>query len=303
MYKKRKVNHQLQTFSRSIIVDRFIQSVAASALLCCMVSLPVYVSEMLTNFINTNLKCRATRYIMFVFPVVTIMNYLFIGIERYLGVYQPLRVPSKEASQRIIMLTWLVGAAVTGLLIPSMNVMNYQLPDNVHTNTCMVNNSVTMHRISFVFFVSFGYIIPSTALTITCILIKKYLRRRRSAVLAESVTSPNSLRTAFLRYKVTRMFVSLIFAFVIPCIVFFVHNSVIMFQRTTVSFNVIFTTRMVSACLGISNTAVGSSIMLYSSQYLRQQLIALIRKIVCIKTTSQVSMIELDRNNYPIHCR
>jgi len=318
MYKKTTTNYQMRAFSRRSLIDRFIQSLALSDVLCSVTSLPIYVTEILTNFINTDATCRASRYVMFYFPVVTIMNYLFIGIERYLGVYHPLKVPSELLCKRLIVVAWILGAIFSGLAVPSYGLVRYDMSDDKYTFVCKYHSSTVIDRIHFLGFTIFIYVIPSVILTTTSVLILKFLRRFPRRFISpensptyhndngSSSTSANASRlnlptisrrvvarqgTQFCQnsfvsssanasgYKVTSMFVSLIFAFIIPYMLFIFYNSLAIILNLKVSFTVDYVIRMMAGVLVYANGAVVSTILFYNSSYLREQLEALFIKV------------------------
>lgn len=300
MHIKRRVNH-LQAFSHRGIVDRFMQSLALSDVLCCVISFPVYANEILTNFINTDVMCKGSRYVMFFFPVVTAMNYLFIGIERYLGLFHPLKLPSRSVCEKCIVLSWILGMLLTALPIPTYVIQHYDLTNTTYTYICNYNTS---SRFLFGLFILLGYIIPSVILIVTCICIRKLIARRRAVVPRENEankstsdstnTSGRSQTSSSRRYNLASMFVTLIFAFILPYIVFVTYSCVLIQIELKVSFHVHYTTRMISALFVYGNTAIGSSIMFYNSKYLRRKLFSLIRLVRCTQQTIQtIEIIEM----------
>lgn len=268
--------------SRRSLTDRFIQSLALSDVLCAIISVPLFTSELFVDFITTDSICKGARYVMFFFPVVTIMNYLFIGIERYLKLFHPLKIPSQTVCKRLVVSAWFVGAVVVLLAMPPYVRVRYELGNNEYTYVCKYCNSVKMYRLFFVSFTVSCYIIPSIILTTTCLLILKFIRRQHRLVPTTTYDAkPNMNPVIAARYKVTSLFVSLIFAFIIPYMLFIVYNSVVVILKLQISYTLDYITRMVSGSLVYTNGAIGSTILFYNTTFLRKKMILLFREIFC----------------------
>jgi len=239
--------------------------------------------------------CKASRYIMFFFPMVTVMNYLLIGIERYLGIFHPLRLPSRALCKKCVVVAWLLGGLLTGLPIPTYVIRKYDLKNKTFTYICNYNTS---NRFLFAVFILLGYIIPSIILIGTCIRIWKFIRRRsRPAASSESENTGSDPTNASASrpqhnsssgYRMTSMLVILIFTFILPFIVFVVYSTVLILIKLKVTFHVHYTTRMVSAALVYGNTAISPCIIMYNSKYLRRKLSSLVKKLLCCMKRIQV---------------
>lgn len=164
---KKSTSNRLQNAFRRSLTDRFIQSLAFSDVLCSILSLPVYSVEFYVDFIKTDLSCKITRYVSFFCPIVTIVNYFVIGIERYLGVYHPLRLPSQRVCKRLVVAAWCVGAAVVFIVLPSYNLVRYDIDSHTYTMVCKYDNSAKLTNIQ---------------LRICKILLGRYLNRTQETI-------------------------------------------------------------------------------------------------------------------------
>lgn len=100
-------------YNRQALTDVFIQSLALSDVLCCLVSLPLFIAELFVDFIKSDTTCKVTRYFIMYFPIAT-CNYLVIGIERYLAVFHSLRIPSSRMGKSLVVAAWFAAALIHG---------------------------------------------------------------------------------------------------------------------------------------------------------------------------------------------
>ncbi|EDO35835.1 predicted protein [Nematostella vectensis] len=106
----------LRTLQRTL-TRHFIRSLAWSSLLTSLVSIPLMVSSLLVDYLKTDWACRAQRYLESAFIFITINNLIVIGVERYLVIYKPSKVPTTETTKRLVKAAWVMGAILT-IIIP-----------------------------------------------------------------------------------------------------------------------------------------------------------------------------------------
>ena len=131
------------------------------------------------------------------------------------------------------------------------------------------------------------YIIPSIILTVVNIRIIAFLRRRMRVAPG---SDPQAARSNASRYKVTYLFVSLIFAFIIPYMVFFFYSGTVMIMKLKLPFTVDYVTRFVSAMLAYGNGAIGATILFYNHTILRHKFISLFRRVFCTNQTITINI-------------
>jgi len=281
MYKKPKI--RTGPFRRSL-TDFFIQSLAVSDVLCSLINLPFFVTEMFVDYITNDTICKLARYVMYFFPVVTCMNYLFIGLERFMGVYFPFNAPSDTLCKRLVVVAWCIGALITCLSIPAMVLVRFDLPYNKYTLLCMYDKSVSYRRIFFLLFTLFFYLLPFVILTITCIMIVRKLRRQNVPGPFRACDDPSShqqnAQESARQYKVTYMFLSLICAFFIPYLLFVFYNGAANILKLDADISADYAARFLAGAFAYANGAIGSTILFRHSSFLRRNIIGLFRKIV-----------------------
>lgn len=276
MYKKSKIV-QNSSFRRRT-TDHFITSLALSDVMCSLLSLPVFVAEIFVDFITTDLICKLCRYIVGFFPFVTCMNYLFIGIDRFMMIYFPYKVPSKSTSKRLVLASWLAGALITLMPMPAMIRSRFDFANNEYTIMCVYGNS---NRILVVATMLFVYVIPSITLITTSVMIVRKMRRQRTTLQSNDAT-PNqqNARETTMRFKVHYMFIFLIFAFVIPYLSFVCYNTAAILLKLNTSFTTDYATRIFSVGLMHSNGAVSATVFFCQIPFLRNGLARLFRSII-----------------------
>ncbi|KXJ17438.1 Pyroglutamylated RFamide peptide receptor [Exaiptasia diaphana] len=123
-------------YSRQPLVDRYIQSLALSDVLCSLISIPIFTTEMFVDFVNNPFVCKAVRYFPMYFPITTICNYMLIGIERYVGIFHPFVLPSSAVVKRFVGATWIVAAFLDLTPVLAYNLVRYDLGKNLYTIIC-----------------------------------------------------------------------------------------------------------------------------------------------------------------------
>lgn len=274
-------------FNRSFLIDRFIQSLALSDILASLACVPVFVAEMFVDFVKTDLICKIVRFNNMYFVIATMMNYLIIGVERYIGVFYPLRVPSVKVGKRLVFVAWILAVVLDATAQVSYKLVRFELPDNMYTLTCKYDNSTKLYRNFYLICALLVYVIPCIFLAVTSIRIFKYLRRKKSTG-AGDTNNPRDSRAKQRRHKATHMFLSLIFAFVIPYLVYLLYSAGTMIFKPQFSFTQDYITRYITSYLPCINGAIGASILFYNSRYHRRKLLAMFRKVLRTRTRNRI---------------
>lgn len=263
------------TFNQVLLADRFIQSLALSDVLSSLISLPIFTSEMFVDFITSDMTCKFVRYNNIYFIIVTVMSYLVIGIERYLGVFYPLLIPRRKLWNGLVCASWFLGAVVMMIPMPSYNLVQFDLGNGFHTHTCKYDKSTRRKRAYFLAFTAIGYLIPCAILLVTSIRMIRFIRSQRRVAPNINIQLQG---LNIIRNKITKMFVFLIIAFIIPYIAYTLYSCVAVVFKLELSFTVDYIIRYVVTFFAFSNGAVGSSVMFYNSSYLRKKILKMFRR-------------------------
>lgn len=104
------------------------------------------------------------------------------------------------------------------------------------------------------------------------------MRREKKVVNCVNANQQNAQERA-MRFKVTYMFTSLIFAFTIPYMLFVCYNAAAILFKLNTSLTIDYASRLAGVSLMYANGAVGSTILFHRFQYLRHSLHVLLRRV------------------------
>lgn len=265
-----------RSFSRVKLIDCYIQSLALIDVLCALISAPIFTTELFVDLIKTDMSCMIVRALTMYFPIATIFNYLTIGRERYLAVLQPFNVLSVSAGKKLVVAAWFLAAIINIVLRPSYKLVRSDIGEGEYTQTCKYDNSTSISRGLFLSFTTVSWVVPCGYLIITNFLTLKYLRQQQRAVAG---IFPRVRRENVYRYKMTTMFIWLIFAFVTPYTLFIFYSGFAMVLKLNVSFTADYSTRYLIALLTYSNGVTSASILFYFSNYNRKKLKKLYHRV------------------------
>lgn len=242
-------------------------SLVLSDLLCSLVSLPISASEMFFDVFLNDWVCKVLRFFNIFFPAVTIYSYLVIGIERYLGIFCPFSVISPSKAKKMVIGAWVLGFLVTLIPTTTYRRVYYDIGRDYFTLICKYDNTVTLYRILFTIFLLIIYIIPSIILLFINTRIIRY--HKNHVPMGSAKVEQKSLA----KRRITRMFVSLIFAFVVPYLLFIAYSAFMMILKPDVPLAFDFVARHFSALLGYANGAISAIILVHNDKYLRRKVI------------------------------
>ncbi|XP_031560177.1 melanopsin-like [Actinia tenebrosa] len=281
--KIRKKGRTVKCFTR-ILTPYFIQSLALSDFLCSLVNLPVFIAQLYSDIVQNEWGCRCVRYLNLFFAVVTLNNLLVIGIERYMALFYPFLLPSPKFSKNLVILAWIAGAVIVIVPIVTFKTEPIDLGVHEYTVICRYEKTVPVYRAMFIGFTVVNYVIPSIILTITNIQILIFLKSQKNASNSAEQIVANSWR-----FNDTKMFVSLIFAFVIPYCLYVIYSGLNIALKINLSFTVDYVVRRVSGIIAYSIALVSPTIIFSSMPSLRNMLRNLLRKVFCLKRNARVS--------------
>lgn len=261
--KKRKSHGSLKAFSRFHVISSYVNSLSVSHILCVAVIIPLYITYQLVDFVDTDYKCKLLRCLNLFIPLVTINNLFLIGIERYMAVFHPQKVPSSRTLRLAIICAWILAVLLSILLSTIYNLKRVDIDDDTYTVKCTYDNSSLSTQIIMIVFSVSYYVVPSIVLTVMNIKIARYLRQGTKTV------HKLSKRRAY----EASPFVILIFCYIIPNLLFFVHH-----VSNIMDFNFISFGGRISAVMAYANSAISPTVLLIHMKDLRAMLNDLLRR-------------------------
>ena len=258
---QRKSNQRRRAFDRFVVTSTFVQSLAISDFLCAVVSVPLVISSNLFDIIDTDFKCKTVRFINIFFPVVTINNLFVIGIERYLAVFHPFRVPSHRIVKALVVCAWVLGGLITLIPAYTYRLQRLDIDADRYTVLCVYDKSTAINKAMFLGFTVFIYVLPAIILSFTNIRILLRLKSKKLK---------NSVRCNSWRFYGTSVFVVLIFSFVIPYFLFVGFSGLNMLMKLRLSFDADYVIRRIGGVLAYSNSAISPTVMLLSMPDLKR---------------------------------
>ena len=280
---KKKTNHVLKSLSFQKNFDVYINSLAISDVLSNVISLPSLGVQIYFNFFQDSWGCKIARYLQFTFPCVTMNNLLVISIEKYFSTRKNPRPFPQSTVRKLVLFAWLAGIAIVLLPVSTVKGVRYDLNETHFTMFCMFDNNYLPSRTIFLIFSAFQYIIPSfiiIAVSVSLSITVSSTARRTIDVQKEDAIKAMA-RGA--KRRATIIIVSLMFAFVIPYLGFFVatfYNTI--FKRHIVyDFQTFFIIRYTNGIAALSHGAVNFIIYLVQMKdfraFLKKQFISRIR--------------------------
>jgi hypothetical protein len=211
-------------------------------------------------------SCQVVRYLTIFFPTVSLNNLIVIGVERYVAVFRPFFAISNRTTKKLIVAAWIGGALITLVPVSTYDVIRQDIGPGSYTLICKYDNTVPIYRIMILGFTLIVYIIPSIILIVTSVLIIRYLFQRKLLGTRKNIGSTSW------RFKRTSMFISLIFAFVIPYLLYVIYLIINVIFGGEISYKNDYIIRRSSALMAFSNTVVNPIILYFSMNGLRRML-------------------------------
>ncbi|EDO30902.1 predicted protein [Nematostella vectensis] len=247
----------------------FVRSLAMSDLMSALVTIPLLLAELTTDFLSSDLVCRVQRYFQAVPIAVTITNMVVLGVERYLIIYYPHKAPSRMACKRMVVVAWFVGATLAVVHPGCTSVLKtYPIGTDQYTRLCTVAEDPLSRALNLAITIV-GIFIPALTLVVTSIRVLMYLHRKRRQTCPGQ---PSSSITSTLRhYKLSYMAASVILVFFCPYLFTFVYTSLIVgnFIDTTIADE--YTNRTVGLVIILVNCMVNPLIYLVLLPEMRQK--------------------------------
>jgi len=268
--KKSRKRGNSRSFDRFFVRMIFIQSLAVSDLLCACISTPLTTTLNFLDIVNNDLVCKAVRFCNIFFPVVTINNLFLIGIERYLAVFHPYRVPTLRTVKYLVISAWVLGAMITFLPTVTYRVLKVDVEPGIYTTICIYDKTVAAYKIIMFVFSGIMYVVPALILTVTNTRILVYLRKRR--IERQNDQLHNNQQRHSWRFKGTITFVVLIFTFVIPYFLFVVFTAINIMLKLQMTFTTEYILQRMTMVFANSNSVVSPTVLLLTLPDLRRLL-------------------------------
>ena len=262
MKTKETSNSFLRTCSFQMNFYFYIKSLAISDVLCSIISLPYQSLQLYLDVFQRGWACKIGRYVIFLFPCVTINNLLVISFGKYFSTRQTPRTFNHSTVRRIVMLAWLAGFLVALFPAATFDGIRNDLNDTHYTEICRYDKQYLPFRIIFISFTVLQYIIPSCILIRLNIslIITVWTKTRRTIDVQQDNGIRLMVRAA--RVRSISIVVAVTFAFVTPYI-FYVANVIYqMVARPKIEFETDHIIRTVSVIIAFSNSAINVVIYL-----------------------------------------
>ena len=226
----------------------------------------MYVRRVEFRFISYGWRCRIVKYLILLFPRVTMNNLLVISAEKYFSTRKVPRTFRHSTVKKLVLFAWLIGCLNVLLPTATFDGLRFDLNETHYTVVCRFNNQYLPFRIMYLIYAAFQYIIPMIVIIITnislIITVWKVSKKRKVA----DVQRDNGIKMKFRAATIhsTGIIIALTFAFIIPYLVYFaqvIYNHV---TKATIDFKTDFTIRATSGLMAAANAAV--NVLLYLVQ-------------------------------------
>ena len=257
-----RANSLLRICSFQMNFNFYVKSLAISDVLSSVISIPIVSLRLYVYVLQRGWGCKVGRYLVLLFPCITINNLLVISFGKYLSTRRDPRVFNHSTVKRIVLFAWLAGFLVALFPASTFEGIRYDVNDTHYTVLCRYNNQYLPFRITFVSFTVLQYIIPSCILIRINIslIITVWTKTRRTI----DVQRENGIRLMVRAARVRSIstVVAITFAFVTPYI-FYVANVIYkMVAQPEIEFETDHMIRNVSVIIALSNSAINVVIYL-----------------------------------------
>ena len=205
----------IQSSSFVTNLNLYLKSLSLSDLLSCIVSLPLMCIVMFFDVFQTGWPCKIARYLIYIFPIITLNNLLVISLEKYLSTRSGLRTFSYSKIRKIIICAWVLGLVVP--LFPAAGFDGTQLYlNNTHyTVVCLIKDGFYPFEISLIL-VPLQYVLPSVLMTYFNICLMKTVWSSGRQIGNGSIKNTFKAHLRAKKIRGTTLLIALTFAFIIP---------------------------------------------------------------------------------------
>ena len=220
--RERKARNPARTNRFVKNLNLHLRSLCLSDLLSCAISLPLLCIQISFDVFQSGWACKMIRYLNFVFPVVTINNFLVISLEKYLSTRKVPHSFSAATVRKMIVSAWVLGFSIMLLPAATYDGKRVDLNSTHFTVICKNYEHFYPFRITLII-IPLQYVLPCVFVFYVNISLLKTLWNRGTRKLRNGVSNAFKGRIIATRIKGTILLVTLTFAFVIPYL-FYIGN-------------------------------------------------------------------------------
>lgn len=263
---KKKSNSFLRTCSFEKNFTFYIGSLATSDVLSSLISVSAICAELNFDLFHTGWRCKLVKYLIFLFPSMTMNNLLVINIEKYFSTRKVPRIFKYSTVKKMVLLAWMVGSV--NALLPTLTStgLRFDLNETHYTVVCRYDNHSLPFRIIYLCYAAIQYVIPMIIIVriniSLFITVWRITRRRKVIDVQRDNCIKIKLRAATLRS--TCNIAALTFAFIIPYVFYFAQGIYSHVAKATINFETDFIVRAASALIAMANAIV--NVLLYLVQ-------------------------------------
>ena len=237
------------------VMNRFILHLAISDLIVSVLAIPLFLSINFKSDIASHSYslplCKIARFFQYLSPEASMTLLITIGWNRHQAVVHPLNIMSYRTANRLILSAWIYALVVVS---PSLYLTELkETPVDPYTNLtyCATIPATTLSGLVYVMFLGlFGYLIPLALLIILYAKIYRTVWRRKSGQLGDSRPVEAFIRS---RKKVLKMFLTVIFVFLVTWLPLLIYISAIEWTVKQSDTHVDYV-RLITYSLGLCNS-------------------------------------------------
>lgn len=239
------------------VMNRFILHLAISDMIVSVLAIPLFLfinfNNGLTNDTTSLTVCKLARFFQYLSPEASMTLLITIGWNRHQAVVHPLKMMSYGTANKLIIAAWLYALLVVSpsLYLTKLGPVSVDPVTNQNLTYCATIPATTMSGLVYVMFLGLvGYILPLTSLLVLYGKIYKTVWRRKSAQLGESRPVEAFIRS---RKKVLKMFLTVIFVFLVTWVPLLLYISAIEWTIKSTSSRKDYA-RLITYSLGLCNS-------------------------------------------------
>ena len=269
---KRNTKSFLKACSFQRNFNIYVKSLAISDVLSSLISAPLVCVELYLDLFHTGLGCKIVRYLIILFPCVTINNLLVINIEKYFSTRIVPRTFRHSTVKKMVLTAWVTGCLIVSIPASTYKGLRFDLNETHYVVVCRFDEQYLPSRIIFLFFTALQYIIPMMIIiriNISLIITVRTITKIRKTV---DVQRDNVIKIKFRAATIrsTCLIIALTFAFIFAYLVYFAQIITYhILSKVTIDFQTDFILRVVSALVAMTNAAVNFVLYLVQMQDLR----------------------------------
>lgn len=213
------------------VMNRFILHLAISDLIVSVLAIPLFLTVNFKDDIASHTYslplCKIARFFQYLSPEASMTLLITIGWNRHQAVVHPLNIMSYRTANKLIIAAWLYALLVVSpsLYLTTLKETPVDPVTNQSSLYCATIPATTISGLIYVMFLGlFGYLIPLASLIILYAKIYLTVWRRKSGQLGDSRPVEAFIRS---RKKVLKMFLTVIFVFLVTWLPLLIYISAI----------------------------------------------------------------------------